>query len=135
MTVNERMKEIRKDAKLTQTEFAKRVGISMSSISQMERGKINPTSQTIEFACREFNINREWLETGNGDMKKPPLDEVAEIVSDILDKGNEDLFYGFILAATKAYQELGERDKEFVQSYINKMLTIQHDSFSKDTEE
>lgn len=140
-TIGERVQIIREQAddgnKLTLEKFGNRISLTNQAVSAIEKGKSNPSKSTIDLICREFDINREWLETGKGPMKKekPPLDEVAEIVSDILDKGNEDLFYGFILAATKAYQELGERDKEFVQSYINKMLTIQHDSFSKDTEE
>lgn len=132
MTINERMREIRKSEKLTQTEFAQRLGITMSSISQMERGKINPTNQTIEFACREFNINKRWLEEGIGEMKKPPLDEVAEIVADILDKGEDDPLYRIIIAMAKAYQALGEKDKRFVQGYLDATIKSYSESSGKE---
>ena len=119
VTINERMREVRKHEKLNQTEFANRVGISMSSISQMERGVINPTNQTIEFVCREFNVNRSWLETGEGEMKKPPLNEVAAILADVLDKGESDPLYSIILAILETYQKLGEKDREFFTKYID----------------
>lgn len=126
MTINERMREVRKHEKLNQTEFANRVGISMSSISQMERGVINPTNQTIEFVCREFNVNRSWLETGEGEMKKPPLDEVAAILADVLDKGFDDPLYNILLGIMKVYQALSEHDRTFLQTYLDETKKAQH---------
>ena len=132
MTINDRMKQIRKEEKLTQTDFAKRVGISMSSISQMERGVINPTNQTIEFTCREFNINREWLETGNGEMKRPPLDEVASVLSNVLDEGKNNPLYNFILTWIKAYQDLGPIEQRAVDNWMDATLKSLNDSRSKE---
>ena len=121
MTINERMREVRKAAGLTQTEFAKRVGITMSSISQMERGLIKPTNQTIEFVCREFKVNRQWLETGEGEKERPPLDEVAEVLSEVMDEGEDDPFYQWMLALLKAYQKLDDRSRAVIQRLIDEV--------------
>ena len=63
-----RIKEIRKELGLTQIEFGKRIQISGVSVSTAESGKTKPDNQTIELICREYNVNREWLETGVGEM-------------------------------------------------------------------
>lgn len=131
MDIIDRIKAVRLQAddgeKMTQPEFAKRVGLTMSSISQMERRKINPTNQTIELICREFDINRTWLETGEGPMKKekPPLDEVAAIVSEILDVGEDDPFYQFVLDLLRSYQKLDMKSRQVIQRLIQETKDAQ----------
>lgn len=131
MEIKDRIKEVRKQAndgqKMMQTEFAERIGLAMSTLSQIERGKINPTNQTIDLICREFDINREWLETGEGPMKKekPPLDEVAMLVSELLDESEDDPFYQFILGLLRTYQRLNPARKELVKRFIDETLEAQ----------
>lgn len=64
--MNERIKRIRKEAKLSQEEFGSKLGITKASISRIEAGVNNPSDQTIMLICREFNVNEEWLRTGEG---------------------------------------------------------------------
>ena len=64
--MNERIKRIRKEAKLSQEEFGNKLGITKASISRIESGINNPSDQTIMLICREFNVNEEWLHTGKG---------------------------------------------------------------------
>ena len=68
--MNERIKAIRKQASLNQTEFGARIGISFSGVSSIESGKNTPSEQTIRAICSEFNVNRTWLETGEGEPYK-----------------------------------------------------------------
>ena len=78
MTMHERIKKLRKDSGLTQAEFGERIGITFSSVSLLEKGKNNPSEQTIRAICSEFHINRDWLVDGIGDMKatQPLLPEL-----------------------------------------------------------
>ena len=66
--MNERLKEIRKELRLTQKEFAKKLGITDSGISRLEKGQNQLTDQMIRSICREFNVNYSWLVSGTGDM-------------------------------------------------------------------
>ena len=68
MSMNERIKYIRKSAGLTQAEFGERIGITFSSVSLLEKGKNNPSEQTIREICREFDVNKVWLLYGKGEM-------------------------------------------------------------------
>lgn len=66
--MNERIKQVRKSLKLSQEEFALRLGISGSGVSNLESGRRGITDQMILAICREYNVNEEWLRTGSGDM-------------------------------------------------------------------
>lgn len=63
-----RLKALRKELRLTQQEFADRVGISRGNIGAYEVGKNAPSDAVISLICREFHVNEEWLRTGNGKM-------------------------------------------------------------------
>lgn len=56
---------------LTKTEFAKRINIAQSMVSEMCAGKKKPSDRTISDICREFNVSESWLRTGEGDMLIP----------------------------------------------------------------
>ena len=64
--LNKRIEQIRKEAKLSQEDFGNRLRITRSSISRLESGINNPSDQTISLICKEFNVNEEWLRTGEG---------------------------------------------------------------------
>lgn len=69
--MHNRIKEIRSNAKLTQQEFADRLGIRRGTIANYELGRNEPIDAVITLICREFNVNETWLRTGEGDMFKP----------------------------------------------------------------
>lgn len=68
MTINERVKQIRKALNLTQIEFGERVGISQGHLTSIENGKRVCTEKTIIVICATFGINEDWLRTGEGAM-------------------------------------------------------------------
>ena len=68
--MNERIKKIRKEFGLTQTEFGKKIGVKGNTITNYETGLRNPSEAIIMAICREFSVNELWLRTGTGEMKK-----------------------------------------------------------------
>lgn len=66
--MNERIKKIRKCLGLTQQEFADRLGIKRGAIANYEIGRNVPIDAVVSLICREFNVNREWLVEGTGEM-------------------------------------------------------------------
>lgn len=64
-----RIKKIRKEVGLTQTEFASRLSLSQNFIAQVESGKKNMSDRTVSDICREFGISEKWLRYNEGDMK------------------------------------------------------------------
>lgn len=84
--MNNRIKEIRRKAELTQTQFGERIGLQQNSIARIEAGTRVPSEAVIKAICLEFHIRPEWLMHGEGPMTVPTasktLDEVARRYSE-----------------------------------------------------
>jgi len=92
--ISERIKLIRKTLNVSQRDFARRVYISQALLGAIELGGRNVKERTIQLISTEFNVNKEWLLTGNGDMFfAPPVDLQREQLFEIfgqLDKSLRD---------------------------------------------
>jgi Predicted transcriptional regulators len=86
MTINERVKELRKSLNLTQDEFGEKLGVAKSSISNIEKGRYGVTDQTIKLMIKEFGVSENWLRTGNGEMfpEFSRADAIAKLADDIM---------------------------------------------------
>lgn len=76
--MKERLKKLRRELDLTQTEFAERIGSVQNTITGYESGRRNPSNPVIASICKEFNVNEKWLRTGNGEMFAPDTGEEIE---------------------------------------------------------
>lgn len=69
MTVNERIKIIRKHFEMNQTEFGRKLGVDQTIISKIENGDYKYVASEIMMLLHiEFKININWLLTGKGEM-------------------------------------------------------------------
>ena len=50
---------------MTQTEFARRIGVTQSYLSAMERGEKEPGSAVLLAISQEFGKSVDWLLTGH----------------------------------------------------------------------
>lgn len=66
--MNERVSELRKTLSISMEEFGRKLGVTRSSISNIENGRRGLTDQMILSICREFNVNEQWLRFGTGEM-------------------------------------------------------------------
>ena len=66
--MNERIKELRRALKLTQAEFASKIGSVQNTITGYETGRREPSNQVITLICKTFNVSEVWLKTGEGEM-------------------------------------------------------------------
>lgn len=69
-----RIREIRKEEKMSQQEFADKIHISRSQLSYYESGNVVIPERSQKEICEKFNINLEWLQHGTGEKKKPTPD-------------------------------------------------------------
>lgn len=66
---NYRIKQVREAFGISRDEFGKRCKVSGAYIGQLESGKReNPSELFLDNACREFKLNSDWFQTGNGEM-------------------------------------------------------------------
>lgn len=68
MSINERLKILRKKQKLNQGEFGDKVGLKQSAVSSMEQEGGSVNDRNIRLICDTFNVNENWLRAGEGDM-------------------------------------------------------------------
>lgn len=123
MTQGERVREVRKFRKMSMEQFGERLGVQKSAISKIEKGDRGLTEQMLKAICREFNVNETWLRAGDGDMpqKLSEEEEIADLVSDVLENGKNNEFYGIILEIIRTYNELSPGSQEVIKNFSKKL--------------
>lgn len=121
--MNERIKALRKELKLTQQEFADKLKIARGNIGAYEVGKNAPSDAVVSLICKTFNVSEEWLRSGAGDMFLPlPLeDEEAAYVSELLEDVDNEM-YKIIKEIMHTYSELTPKSKEVLRDFSAKLL-------------
>ena len=122
-SINQRIIKVFEELDIKQFEFAERIGVSQAYISKLfkDQSDKTPSDRLIRIISAEFNINEDWLRTGEGDMRLNTdtfsLDEYAE------QKGLSQLEFDII----KAYIEL---DKDLRKSLMSNLKAIfnKHDT-------
>lgn len=97
-----RIRTIRKNAGMTQKQFAERLGISRNTVATYETRSRIPIDAVIVSICREFGVREEWLRTGQGDIYKeltPDL-ELSKWFGQILMEEEFSFKRRFLLALT-----------------------------------
>lgn len=59
--IGDRIKNVRKILSIQQTEFAKEVGVSQSTISSYEKNQRNPPISVLKVIADTYNINLDYL--------------------------------------------------------------------------
>ena len=88
--VHDRLKEIRQHFKMSIREFSKEIYFSHGVYGQVEYGTREPNDRIIQLISSRFNINKNWILTGKGDMfsSQPPdirLEKILEIYNTVGD--------------------------------------------------
>lgn len=72
MTLRERLKKIRLDAGLRQSEFAAKVGLGAKTLSNYETGQDKPGTSRLLLIAEKFKVNTNWLLKGEGEPYGEP---------------------------------------------------------------
>lgn len=118
--MNDRIKIVRKKAKLTQKEFAQRLGIKQNTVASYEIGRIGISDAVINSICREFNVNETWLRTGKGEMHQSltKSQEIGAFANEVMKLPDEAFKKRFV----DALQRLDEKDWKNLEEIANKLL-------------
>lgn len=118
--MKDRIKKIRLDAGLNQSDFAKALSISRSAVCKMESGENNPSEQTLKLIQQGFSVNDEWLRTGEGNPYMPPIDERTGYISELLEN-KDDEFCEMVIQIVKTYSDLDEKSKVVLRNFAKKL--------------
>ena len=104
---------------LTQQEFANKLGSTRDNIGGYETGRRNPSAAVISLICTKFNVNEDWLRTGNGEMfiELTRDEQIENFVGNVL-KSEEDSFKKKFISMLSA---LDESDWEVLQKMVELM--------------
>ena len=75
MEFSERLKDLRKQAGLTQVDVAEKLGISQPAYASWERGVKKPTQENLVKIAQILNVSVDYL-VGNSEEKSDELDNI-----------------------------------------------------------
>jgi len=78
MSVGQRIREIRDRSRLSRSAFGDSVGVSGTTINNIEDDRSNPSFETISAIIDKYKVDAEWLITG----KEKPIQIVEELKTD-----------------------------------------------------
>ena len=115
MEIFERLKYIRKTLNLTQKNFAKEIGMSRSGYSQIEIGDRPISDRLIKSICMAFNVNENWLRTGEGEMFIKVEDSIFKQLSEKYNLNEKDLSF------IKHYLNMNPQNRQYLLNMILNM--------------
>jgi transcriptional regulator with XRE-family HTH domain len=106
MGVGKRIKELRINKGLTQTELADKVGLSYIQVGRYETHKSNPSSDVLQKLATILETSTDFLMTGSFD------DKVNAQISDLE-----------LLKQFKEVEKLNSDDKHLIKTFIDAFIT------------
>ncbi len=93
--INKRLKAFRKKIKITQSELAELLECNQATVAYYEKGKIEPSIEKLLIMSQTYNIDLNWLLTGQGSMFRGQAEtEKIRLENEVeaLKKENEKLY-------------------------------------------
>lgn len=121
--MRERIKLLRKEFRLTQSEFGEKIGITGTTISDIERGKLDLTERNLTLICEKFHVNEQWLRYGTGEKfsyEDLPTDELSMALATI-----DQEHYEKIKTLLIKYSKLDSNSKKVVNDFLELFLNEQ----------
>ncbi len=115
MIISERIIKVMKVRHMTQTEFAKQVGIASSTISEWKKKKTNPTVEKIMDICNVLQITPEQLLTAKG------IEDEEEIVAE----GPSSKFTPGDIQMIEDYHHLKEEQQKRLMAYMEALKKLE----------
>jgi transcriptional regulator with XRE-family HTH domain len=105
-TINHRIRLVRQALEMTQVNFSRVLSLSTGFLAGVETERRRVNGRIIKLMCSSFNVNEQWLKTGEGEMFIQSADEMfSKLVS--------------------LFKELKPEYRNFIIKQINLLLDIQ----------
>ena len=128
--MKDRIKAIRKHYGLNQTDFGARLGVKQTTVAGWESSSRTPLEPIISLICREFDVNEQWLRTGEGEMFRPK-DRDAELaywVGTVMADEPESFRRRFLNLLVNLTPEDWQRAETFTRSLLSQDRIPQNES-------
>ncbi|MDR2731235.1 MAG: helix-turn-helix domain-containing protein [Treponema sp.] len=120
VSINVRIKAVRMALKLSQRAFCKGIFLSHSFYAQIESGTRKANERVYELISTKYNVNKDWLLTGKGEMFSGPapdieLEQLIEIYKEL-----DPLFREYIMLQIKQLLNIQKRNKKAENKELKK---------------
>lgn len=119
--MSERLLELRKKLKLTQSAFAEKINLKSSAVLSYEKGYRKITERSIADICREYNVSEIWLREGKGPMFRPAQNidnELSAAVAELI-SGQDEWTKKVIVNFLKLTPENRKAIQKFISALAN----------------
>ena len=110
--LNSRIKQVRKALGVSQDEFGNGLGLGRGAITNIELNKTTPKPLVVQLICKTYNVNEQWLRTGEGEMfvQRTRSQEITDFMADLVLTENE-----FKRRFVSVLARLDEKDWELIE--------------------
>ncbi|MHC1723270.1 MAG: helix-turn-helix domain-containing protein [Aminipila sp.] len=118
LPIGERIKELRKELKMNQTEFGERIGLKQTAIGMYENNLRGVADRSILLICKEFGVSENWLRKGEGQMflDMTQDEKIVALTAQLLD--NKQHFKKTLLSTIL---EMTEEEEAAIEILIKKL--------------
>ena len=118
-TINDRIKKLINSIGKTKTEIAKTLDVTPAYLSKLIKTG-TPSDMFISNLCRNYNVDEEWLRTGEGEMFviQSNEEEITAFLGAVLAEEGETYKKQLILALANLSDEGWKGIKEFLDAII-----------------
>lgn len=103
--IGTRVKKVRLRKGISQEQFGEIIGIKKAAVSKIENGENSLSKGNLLAICRQFNVNKEWLINGNGEMFTP--------------KSKEDEIRNFFESAISSDSDIAKIQRKFISTLVS----------------
>lgn len=107
-----------KGTKLTYQDIARSINQSVQYLNKIRKDEKIPSVALLKALCYEYNVNYEWLNTGNGPMF------LSESQIQLSEKNSSEISYYLEPRLKQQFHELTEEEKVIVVKMVEKLLDI-----------
>lgn len=118
--IQPRIKTLRQTLGMSQTDFGRKIGVTRSVLSNLDLGITTLQDPLLSLVCSVFNVRREWLEFGSGEMFEQPDTEAPfyNAVGSISNDDPDSFRKRFVIALAELDDAGLDAMEQFIRSLI-----------------
>ena len=121
--MNERIRLLRKELGLNQSDFGNKIGVKQGTVAGYESGARTPLDAVVSYICREFDVNEEWLRTGEGEMFEQMTEQQKLLkYTGMLLKDKDSAIVNAIQSFIVTYEQLDDTSKATLEKIAQQFI-------------
>ena len=121
-SINNRIAELIETLEISNADFARRIGVTRSSVSLWRNGPNTPSETTMREICRQFNVDYNWLKFGRFEMFLKTPESFSKSMQQKFELTNDETL--FISTFLESDQQTRKAIIQFVHNLINNFKQV-----------